>query len=79
MTVKQVMTLYKFILCHYELISSVVSLLGLHARAAVLDTEGTARWRFSGTILYSRTSLIGTLITWIGLALRINLFRILEN
>ena len=41
--VGQIMTLCKFIFCPYELVSSVVSLLGLHARAAILDTKSTAR------------------------------------
>jgi hypothetical protein len=56
--VRQIMTLYEFVLCQCEIISSDVSLLGLNAKAEVRETEGKARWRFRGTFLYSRTPLI---------------------
>jgi hypothetical protein len=62
--VRQIMTLYRFIFCQYEIISSDVSLRGLSARAEVHGTEGKARWRFRGTFLFSRIPL-----TWNSLVL----------
>jgi len=77
--VRRIMTLCKFIFFQYELISSVVSLLGLQARAAIHDTEGKARCRSRGTFVYSGIPLIWMLVIWIGLALRVNLLRIVQN